>query len=193
MSGDVPLKKLLALALLCASMPLAALELEGARLEESMRLEQAPLLLNGAGVRSMVFFNMYAIGLYLSEKQQSAGAIMADGKPKRIALHVLVGEAGTERFLNGFRKGIEKNRSASELAALRERMDRFDLLFGQIKNVKRGDVIAFDWLPGAETRVTLNGAELGRIDGGDFYRALLSIWIGSKPVSDDLKKELLGG
>jgi hypothetical protein len=30
------------------------------------------------------------------------------------------------------------------------------------------------------------------IEGEDFYRALLRIWLGDKPVQDDLKKALLG-
>ena len=187
------MKRLIAVLLLCASIPVAALELEGAKLEENSQLEGTHLQLNGAGVRHILFFKMYVVGLYLAEKQRSAEAILADGKPKRVALHVVVGEGDTERFLSGFRKRIEKNHSESELAALRERMDKFDQLFGQIKHVKRGDVIAFDWLPAVGTRVTFNGAELGRIVGDDFYRALLSIWIGNKPVADDIKKELLGG
>jgi hypothetical protein len=29
--------------------------------------------------------------------------------------------------------------------------------------------------------------------GEAFYRALLRIWLGEKPVQDDLKKALLGG
>jgi hypothetical protein len=31
------------------------------------------------------------------------------------------------------------------------------------------------------------------IEGEDFYRALLRIWLGDRPVQDDLKKSLLGG
>ncbi len=31
------------------------------------------------------------------------------------------------------------------------------------------------------------------IAGEDFYRALLRIWLGDRPVQDDLKKALLGG
>jgi hypothetical protein len=178
---------------MCASMQALALELEGVKFDDKVQLDNTALTLNGAGVRSIVFFKMYVIGLYLAEKQQSADAILADAKPKRIALHVVVGEAGTERFLNGFHKGIEKNHSEAQLAALRERLAAFEQMFGTVKNVKRGDVIAFDWLPATGTRVTLNSAELGRIAGDDFYRALLSIWIGNKPVTDDLKKALLGG
>ncbi len=187
------MKKLIAILLLCVSMQASAVELEGVKVGDSVQLDNAVLTLNGAGVRSIVFFKMYVIGLYLAEKQHSAATIFADAKPKRIALHVVVGEAGTERFLNGFRKGIEKNHGEAQLAALRERMAAFEQMFGAIKNVKYGDAIAFDWLPATGTRVTLNGAELGRIAGEDFYRALLSIWIGGKPVTDDLKQALLGG
>lgn len=186
------MKKIIAIFLLCASMQASAVELEGVKVEDSVQLDNAVLTLNGAGVRSIVFFKMYVIGLYLADKQHGAEAILADAKPKRIALHVVVGEAGAERFLNGFRKGIEKNHSEAQLATLHERLVAFEQMFGAIKTVKRGDVIAFDWLPAAGTRVSLNGAELGRIAGDDFYRALLSIWIGGKPVTDDLKKALLG-
>ena len=170
-----------------------ALELADIKLDDKVQLENTSLILNGAGLRSIVFFKMYVIGLYLTEKQTSADAILADNKPKRIALHITVGEAGTERFISGFRKGIEKNHSEAQLDLLRERMDAFAQMFKSIETVKRADVIAFDWSPVAGTLVTLNGKEIGRIAGEDFYRALLSIWIGNNPVTDGLKKELLGG
>jgi hypothetical protein len=186
------MKKLIAILLLCASMQVSALELEGIKIDDAVQLENSPLLLNGAGVRSIVFFKMYVIGLYLAEKQKHADAILADAKPKRIALHVMVGEADSERFLNGFHKGIEKNHSEAQLLVLRERLAAFEQMFSRHKTVKRGDVIAFDWLPTVGTRITMNGAELGRIAGDDFYRALLSIWIGNKPVTSGLKEELLG-
>jgi hypothetical protein len=173
-------------------MQVGAVELEGVKLEDAVQSESGPLVLNGAGVRSIAFFKMYAVGLYLSEKQHSSAAVLADAKPKRIALHVLVGEGDLERFLNGFRKGIERNHSEAQLAALHERMAAFEKLFGAIKKVKRGDVIAFDWLPVTGTHVILNGTELGQIAGEDFYRALLSIWLGDKPVKEDVKKALLG-
>ena len=103
------MKKLITILLLCLSMQASAVELEGIKVEDSVQLDNAVLTLNGAGVRSIVFFKMYVVGLYLAEKQHDAETILADAKPKRIALHVLVGEAGAERFLNGFHKGIEKN------------------------------------------------------------------------------------
>lgn len=187
------MKKLIVMFLWCVSMQAGAATLEGVTLEDTVQAGNTRLALNGAGVRSIVFFKMYAVGLYLAEKKsQTAAAVFADARPKRIALHVLVGEGDLERFLSGFRKGMEKNHTAAELTALRERMTAFDKLFDNYKIVKLADVIAFDWVPAEGTRVMLNGTELGRIAGEDFYRALLMIWLGDKPVSEDLKTALLG-
>lgn len=186
------MKKLIAMVLLCASVQAVAVELEGMKIADTVQLENTQLMLNGAGVRRIAFFKMYAVGLYLAHEQHSANVILSDTKPKRIALHVLPDEVEMERFLNGFHKGIEKNYNEAQLATLRERMAAFDKLFAAIKNVKRGDVLAFDWVPADGARITLNGTELGRIAGEDFYRALLSIWIGDKPVKGDLKKAILG-
>ena len=53
--------------------------------------------------------------------------------------------------------------------------------------------INLDWT-GAETRVLIQDQPVGQpIAGQDFYRALLRVWLGDKPVQDDLKKALLGG
>ena len=53
--------------------------------------------------------------------------------------------------------------------------------------------ITLDWT-GAGTQLLVQGKPAGRpIEGEDFYRALLRIWLGDKPVQDDLKKALLGG
>jgi hypothetical protein len=46
----------------------------------------------------------------------------------------------------------------------------------------------------SETQVVIQGKPAGKpIAGEDFYRALLRIWVGDRPVQDDLKKALLGG
>jgi len=53
--------------------------------------------------------------------------------------------------------------------------------------------IALDWT-GSATQLSIDGKPTGRpIEGEDFYRALLRIWLGDKPVQEDLKRALLGG
>ncbi len=188
------MKRLLSASLLgLTSLSASALEIQGVRLEEQVQLaEDRKLQLNGAGMRGFLFFKMYVAGLYLDGKQTSAAAVMADTGAKRIALHVVTDNNDTPHFQKGFRKGIEQNYSAQELAQLQERLEAFVHLFDGVKAVKKGDVIDLDWQPGTGTRVTFNGTELGQVAGEDFYRALLSIWIGEKPVSNNVKKGMLG-
>ena len=119
--------------------------------------------------------------------------MLADKGAKRVELHVVVGEVGRARFMKAFREVIEKNQDETQLARLQGRMDAFEKMFDSVKTVNRGDIIMLDWLPGAATRISYNGRELGRVEGEDFYQALLSIWIGEHPVMDSLKKEMLGG
>jgi len=41
--------------------------------------------------------------------------------------------------------------------------------------------------------VDVNGRVAGRIDGDDFARAFLSIWLGEHPPNPDLRAGRLGG
>ena len=76
------------------------------------------------------------------------------------------------------------------------RIDAFKAMMIGIGNVAKGAVVHLDWLPetgSGVTRLTVNGEKKGEdIAGEDFYRALLKIWLGDKPVQDDLKEGLLG-
>ncbi len=171
-----------------------ALELEGAKLDDKVQLAGKTLQLNGAGLRSVFgLIKIYVAGLYLAGKQGTMEAVLADEGPKRIALHVVASETGSERLVSGMRKGIERNHSKTEYAALSERVEALARLFDETKTIKRGDVVTLDWLPGVGTSVMFNGKELGRIPGEDFYHALLKVRIGEHPVLDGLKQELLGG
>ena len=72
-------------------------------------------------------------------------------------------------------------------------MARIAELLALFTDGKKGDVILLDFLPEAGTAVSVNGQAKGKpIPGEDFYRALLRIWLGDKPVDGDLKKGMLG-
>lgn len=59
--------------------------------------------------------------------------------------------------------------------------------------VKEGTRIELDFLPGSGTRVSFDGKTRGAPIGDEaFFPALLRNWLGAKPVSEDLKRELLG-
>lgn len=153
-----------------------------------------PLSLNGAAIRTKLFFKVYVAALYVSEKSNNADVLLANTAGKRMMMHMLYSEVEKEKMVKAWQEGFEKNLNASEYAAIKPRLERFNNMFSTLR---KNDVALIDFVPGVGTRVTLRGEgghdeEKGVIEGGDFYRALLSVWIGAAPATDDMKAGLLG-
>jgi hypothetical protein len=58
--------------------------------------------------------------------------------------------------------------------------------------VKKGNTIQLDFHSDSSLVVFINGKERGKINGHDFQQALLRIWLGEEPVTNDLKSAMLG-
>lgn len=115
---------------------------------------------------------------------------LTGGKRLRIAM---LREISASQFVEAMNEGLHKNLSEAEFASLKPRIDELGAAMLTAKTAQKGDVIHFDWNPGSGTRVTLNDKPLGKeIAGEDLYRAVTRIWLGDKPVQDDLKDALLG-
>jgi hypothetical protein len=170
----------------------SALEIAGTPVAQTAQVGNATLQLNGAGMRSKNFFDIYICSLYLTQKQTSAEAVFADNHERRISMH-LVYQLGSNRLLKAFKDGIEANHSPAELAALTSQLKQMEQIFNTVDHVKIDDVITIDYLPATGTQINLNGKLLGIVLGPEFYRALLKIWLGNEPVQVDLKKAMLGG
>jgi hypothetical protein len=180
------------LVLLMAAFSAQAAEVSGVRIDDKVQVESRELLLNGAGMRKRFVFNVYVIGLYLPERKTDAASVLGLAGPKRAAM-LMQRDVGAEQFTEGLMDGLKPNLSEAEYRALEPRLKQLIDLIAEIKEAKKGMTIALDWT-GAATRMSVNGAPVGKpIAGEDLYRALLRIWIGDKPVQDDLKKALLGG
>ena len=172
----------------------SAAEVEGVRLEERVRGEGGQeLVLNGAGVRSKMFIKGYVGALYLAQKKSSAAAVLADKGPKRVALHVLRDDVSADKMVSALNEGLSDNNSRAEMAPLEARLKDFGAILGAAKSYKKGNAIAFDYLPGSGTRIAIDGEVKGTIPGDDFNHALLKVWLGEKPVDGGLKKGMLGG
>jgi len=181
---------LLCIALVAAFAAQAA-EVAGVRLEDKTQVESRELVLNGAGLRKRLFFNVYVIGLYLPEKLKDARAVLSAAGPKRADIHMLR-DVGADQFIEALVDGLRANTSEEEMKAHEPRIKQLSDTMAALKEAKKGMRIALDWT-GAATQLVVNGKPAGApIAGEDFYRALLRIWIGERPVQDDLKKALLG-
>ena len=181
--------RLFLLAILFSSSLLAA-EVAGVKLEE--QIQPGNLVLNGAGLRKRLFFQVYAIGLYLPKKTADAEEAIASPGPKRVAIHMLR-NVGAAEFSEALAEGIRANHSDAEAKALEPRVQELAAIMAEVKEARKGMAISLDF-QGKEMQLLVDGKPAGRpIAGEDFYRALLRIWLGPRPVQDDVKKALLGG
>jgi len=186
------LRTILAAAALLAASNVFAAEVAGVRLDDKTSVETRELVLNGAGLRKRFVFNVYVIGLYLPEKAASPAAVLQMPGPKRAEIHMLR-SVGADTFTEALMEGLRENLSETELRALEPRAQELAAIMAELKEAKKGMTIALDWA-GTATRLVADGKPAGKpIAGEDFYRALLRILIGERPVQDDLKKALLGG
>jgi hypothetical protein len=55
-------------------------------------------------------------------------------------------------------------------------------------DVNEGETIECDYLPDTSTEVRMAGQRKGMVAGEDFNRAMLRIWLGAKPPTEDLKR-----
>ena len=104
-------------------------------------------------------------------------------------MHFVYHKVSAEQMRDGWTEGFEDNLDAKTYKALAPRIQRFNRLFTALK---AGDRVWLDYQPGTGTAVQINGEQKGVIPGEDFMHALLSIWLGPEPPSDDLKRKLLG-
>jgi len=163
-------------------------ELAGVKMADEVTVGSASLDLNGMGLRKKMWVKVYVAGLYLESTTEDAGIAVSSGGAKRIVMHFLTNKANKKKMDAAWIEGFRAN-SPSEYGVLKERVEKFANLFG---DMKVGDVIELNMVPGGGTAVVLNGEEKGVLDGNDFATALLKVWLGDHPPSDELKAGMLG-
>jgi hypothetical protein len=181
---------------LAALLPLAgiAAEVGGVKLDDKARVDSGgpELVLNGAGIRTRFVVKVYVAGLYLAEKKAAAADAIAVGGPKRVSITMLR-DVGAQQFNEALVEGFRANNSAADVEKLKGPLDELGTIMNALGEAKKGNVIALDFVPGTGTRVLVDGAAKGKpIAGDEFYRGMLRIWLGDKPVDADLKKGMLG-
>jgi hypothetical protein len=148
------------------------------------------LVLNGAGLRTKLGFKVYAGALYLPARASTPESVISMAGPKRMHLHFIYRKSPASKITKGWRDGFFYNLTDKERDALHDRIDRFCALFG---DTLRGETYTFDFIPGLGTQIFENDKLRTPIEGEDFMRGLMLIWLGDRPAHKRLKGSLLGG
>ena len=146
------------------------------------------LELNGVGVRTKFFFDIYIGALYLEAAAKASEDVLSQNSAKRVFMHFVYDEVPAEKLVAGWNQGFEDNLTDEQLNELAERIQIFNAMFD---TVHAGDEVLLDYLPEQGTRVTIKGKVKGLIEGKDFNDALLNIWLGDEPADEDLKEAML--
>ncbi len=160
-------------------------------IENQVSLKTVELILNGVGVRNLLFLDMYQVALYLPRKLNDPVAILDRDMPRRLRIKLLR-DITVQQDLKYLMSGLIDNNSAEELAAIQAPLDQFTTLMHKIGQILNGDVVQLDYLPSFGTRIWLNQHLLGTVPGAAFNRSLMKIWLGERPIQNNLKRSLLG-
>ncbi len=184
---------LMTLVAVWALRPAVSATVDGVRVADSVQLEGATLLLNGAGTRTRFLFNIYIAALYLPSRISSAAAVLDDTGPKRVSL-TMMRHLSSSQFVGALHEAIAHNSTPAEIARMKPQIDALMTAMTATGAINAGDLLTIDFLPDGTTLVSRNGrSQDAPIAGRDFQRALLKVWIGPIPVQADLKSKLLGG
>lgn len=176
------------IVLLMLSLPLFAKDVSGVKISDDVVLAGQTLKLNGAGMRTKFIFDVYVAALYSVHEIKSVADINMQ-LPMRVSMHFVYDEVSKEKLVDAWNDGFEDNIESSQLKLLKNKIEKFNGLF---ETVHKGDVITLDYVPSKGTSISFNGLEKGIVESADFYNALLLIWLGDDPVTDELKDALLG-
>ena len=180
-------------SLIALNLPAKAnVEISGIVVEDSTKVANTELKLNGAGVRTKAFFNVYVAALYQSGQKSTAEEVISMAGPKRLSITMLR-EVSADTLSKALLDGLNKNCTSEEKTQLFNQMLAIGEIFGMHRYIKPNDQITLDWIPEKGTVIQLNGKKLREpIPDINFYIALLKIWIGEHPAEKSLKKQLLG-
>ena len=146
------------------------------------------LTLNGAGVRSKFFLDLYIGALYLNAKSSDADTVIAADEAMTIRLYItsslIDGEKMSAATLDGFVKSTGGN-----LAPIQKEVDSLISAFRDA--VEDKDVFDLQYVPGQGVSVIRNGEVKVVVPGLAFKQALFGIWLSEDPVQDDLKEDML--
>lgn len=154
------------------------------------------MTLTGVGLRTKTFLKVkvYAVGLYVAASTLAGPLAMHKGKPKTAAFY-------KDLVWGDFPKQIHmkfvRDLSASQIqgafhetleAAEKAKVDAFTSYFGDIKS---GQDCVLQWAPGGTLETTIAGIAKPPIADKTFAAAVFSIWLGEKPIQDDVKQDLV--
>lgn len=165
-----------------------AAELDGVPVPDTLSVDGKTLQLNGFGLRtySLLRLHVYVVALYLEHPSADPDAILRSPETKLLTVKFRR-SVSADSARNAWRDGLANNCQPPC------RLDAGDVaqFLGQMPAMRAGDGYSLLFGPEGAT-VTLNGQAIGTVAHVQFAEAMLATFLGPRPASRRLKRELLG-
>lgn len=153
------------------------------------------LTLTGVGLRTKTFLKVkvYAIGLYVADVALAGPLAAHKGKAKTATFYkdLLAGDFPKELRLQFLRdlsaEQIQGAFRETLAGADKAKVEAFVSYFGELKT---GQECVLHHAPGGTLETQVAGAARLPIADKAFTAAVFSIWLGDKPIQDDIKADL---
>ena len=154
------------------------------------------MTLLGTGVRTRTFLKVkvYAIGLYVSDAALAGPLARHRGRTTDPGFYreLVTGDFPKQVVMKFVRDTTAAQVRDAFYEALpgvdRQRLDVFASHFGAPRS---GDVYVVRWAPGGVLEVTAAGQPKQPIPDKTFSTAVFGIWLGEKPIQEDIKRGLV--
>jgi hypothetical protein len=184
----------------------------GVELDAQKSWDGKSYTLVGIGVRKKFGFKVYAMGLYVenvdgkrafpslvtkaggSDKAKltdgdRAQSFLIWGSFSKVGVMHFVRDVESSKIRGAFEEGLGDELSDKAAADVREAAQSFLKLCD--RDLKTGDEIVLRTSADGKISVTIGGQEKGSVQNTKLMRALWEVWLGSKPVTKDLRSELV--
>ncbi|MCC6278023.1 MAG: chalcone isomerase family protein [Oligoflexia bacterium] len=168
-----------------------AAEMYDVKFDDQIKLDGKTLVLNGMGLRDKtilaVSIRVYVGGLYLISPSSDPDAILKSKDPKVVRTQ-FKRNVKAKDVKNGWKDGLTAN-CEDTCKALEPTAEK---LYQALVDVKEGDVLEYRFKDSSNVEVLLNETSLVKLTDASLVSAMLKTWLGPKPVTEGLKKALLG-
>jgi hypothetical protein len=152
-----------------------------------IRAGDTALTLRGQGtLRVGLAFRIYHAAFYLGADHDLSKAL--EDVPMRLDVKYFR-SVSRDQLISVGDKILREIATPGELAAIQGRVDQINQWY---ESVDRGDVYSLVYLPDQGLKLLRNGDWRGTIEGHDFARLYLRIWLGEHSQSRGLNRKLLG-
>jgi hypothetical protein len=176
-------------ALLATYSATGQLIIEDVTVEKNLTVSGQELTLNGAGVRTKAFFDLYVGALYTTAKTTDGNKLIKEDKPMAITLDITSRLVSQSTMIDAVENGFEDSCTKKERTAIKSEIEKFIGFFNE--EIVLDDHFEIAYLPGKGTVVSKNGKVKGTIAGLAFKKGLFGIWLGNEPADEDLKELML--